>query len=139
VAVAASFVYTIETQECLLDLLFVGSEVHHSTAGRGQLHAENMLETLAGVGASAPEGFGRLARAVLAQCGQLTSCVLVLAAWDDARRGLAERLAASGVEVRAILVCAREDAPREVPAWLLVVHPGAIEAGLARLERMVLR
>jgi uncharacterized protein (DUF58 family) len=139
VAVAASFVYTIETQECLLDLLFVGSEVHHSTAGRGQLHAENMLESLAGVGPSEPEGFGRLARAVLAQCGQLTSCVLVLAAWDDARRGLAERLAASGIEVRAILVCAREDAPREVPAWLLVVHPGAIEAGLARLERMVLR
>jgi uncharacterized protein (DUF58 family) len=139
VAVAASFVYTIETQECLLDLLFVGSEVHQSTAGRGQLHAENMLETLAGVGPSEPEGFGRLARAVLAQCGQLTSCVLVLAAWDDARRGLAERLAASGIEVRAILVCAREDAPREVPAWLLAVHPGAIEAGLARLERMVLR
>ena len=139
VAVAASFVYTIETQECLLDLLFVGSDVHHSTAGRGQLHAEQMLETLAGVGASEPEGFGRLARAALAHCAQLTSCILVLVAWDEARRGLAERLAASGVEVRAILVCAREDAPREAPAWLLVVHPGEIEAGLARLERMVLR
>jgi uncharacterized protein (DUF58 family) len=139
VAVAASFVYTIETQECLLDLLFVGSDVHHSTAGRGQLHAEQMLETLAGVGASKPEGFGRLARAALAHCAQLTSCILVLVAWDEARRGLAERLAASGVEVRAILVCAREDAPREAPAWLLVVHPGEIEAGLARLERMVLR
>jgi len=63
----------------------------------------------------------------------------VLVAWDEARRGFAARLAASGVEVRAILVCAREDAPRETPAWLLVVHPGEIEAGLARLERMVLR
>ncbi len=139
VAVAASFVYTIDTQECLLDLLFVGSEVHHSTAGRGQLHAEQMLETLAGVGASEPGGFERLARAVLAQCAQLTSCVLVLVAWDEARRGLAERLAANGVEVRAILVCMPEDAPRETPAWLLVVHPGAVEAGLARLERLVLR
>ena len=139
VAVAASFVYTIDTQECLLDLLFVGSEVHHSTAGRGQLHAEQMLETLAGVAASEPEDFERLARAVLAHCAQLTSCVLVLVVWDEARRGFAERLAASGVEVRAILVCAREDAPRAAPAWLLVLHPGEIEAGLARLERMVLR
>jgi len=139
VAVAASFVYTIDTQECLLDLLFVGSDVHHSTAGRGQLHAEQMLETLAGVGASEPAGFARLAHAALAHCAQLTSCILVLVAWDEARRALAERLAASGVEVRAILVCARDDAPREPPAWLLAVHPGEIEAGLARLERMVLR
>jgi uncharacterized protein (DUF58 family) len=139
VAVAASFVYTIDTQECLLDLLFVGTEVHHSTAGRGQLHAEQMLETLAGVGASDAGDFERLARAVLAQCAQLTSCVLVLVAWDEARRGLANRLAASGVEVRAILVCAPEDAPREAPPWLLVAHPGAIEAGLAHLERKVLR
>ncbi len=139
VAVAASFVYTIDTQECLLDLLFVGSEVHHSTVGRGQLHAEQMLESLAGVTASATTDFVRLERAVLAQCAQLTSCVLVLVAWDAARRGLAQRLAANGVEVRAILVCAREDTPREAPPWLLVVHPGAIEAGLARLERMVLR
>jgi hypothetical protein len=98
-----------------------------------------MLETLAGVAASEPEGFERLARAALAHCAQLTSCVLVLVAWNEARRGFAARLAASGVEVRAILVCARDDAPREAPAWLLVVHPGEIEAGLARLERMVLR
>ena len=76
---------------------------------------------------------------MLAQCAQLTTCILVLVDWDEARRGLAERLAASGVEVRAILVCARDDAPRDPPAWLLVVHPGSVEAGLARLERMVLR
>jgi uncharacterized protein (DUF58 family) len=139
VAVAASFVYTIDTQECLLDLLFVGGSVHHSTAGRGQLHAEHMLETLAGVGPSAPADFEKLANAVLAQRAQLASCILVLVDWDEARRALAERLAASGIEVRAILVCDRRDAPTNPPAWLVVVHPGAIEAGLARLEGQVLR
>jgi hypothetical protein len=137
--VAASFVYTIETQECLLDLLFVGGSVQHSTAGRGQLHAEHMLETLAGVAPSAPADFDKLAHAVLAQRAQLTSCILVLVAWDEARRALAERLAASGIEVRAILVCEPRDAPQGAPAWLLVAHPGAIEAGLARLETRVLR
>jgi uncharacterized protein (DUF58 family) len=139
VAVAASFVYTIDTQECLLDLLFVGGSVHHSTAGRGQLHAEHMLETLAGVGPSALQDFEKLAHAVLAQRAQLASCILVLVAWDEARRALAERLAASGIEVRAILVCDPREAPRGAPAWLVVVHPGAIEAGLARLEARVLR
>jgi hypothetical protein len=41
--------------------------------------------------------------------------------------------------VRAILVCEARDAPANAPAWLVVVHPGAIEAGLAKLEARVLR
>jgi uncharacterized protein (DUF58 family) len=139
VAVAASFVYTIDTQECLLDLLFVGGAVRHYVAGRGQLHAEHMLEVLAGVGPSAPQGFEALARAVLEARAQLASCILVLVSWDEARRRLAESLAASGIEVRAILVCGREAMPRAAPPWLTAVHPGAIEAGLAGLERRVLR
>jgi uncharacterized protein (DUF58 family) len=139
VAVAASFVYTIDTQECLLDLLFVGGEVRHYSAGRGQLHAEHMLEVLAAVGPSAPAEFDALARSVLHKRAELASCILVLVAWDAARRNLAETLAASGIEVRAILVCAPERAPRDAPAWLVVVHPGAIEPGLAHLERKVLR
>jgi uncharacterized protein (DUF58 family) len=139
VAVAASFAHTIDTQECLLELLFVGGSVRHYTAGRGQLHAEHLLEVLAGAGPSAPGEFDTLARAVLAEQAQLASCILVLQGWDEARRGLAERLAAGGIEVRAILVCAPDAAPRDAPQWLLAVHPGAIEAGLAGLERRVLR
>jgi len=139
VAVAASFVHTIDTQECLLDLLFVGGELRHYVAGRGQLHAEHMLEALAGVGPGRPEDFDALARAVLEARGQLASCILVLVSWDGARRRLAQTLAASGIEVRAILVCEREALPAEAPPWLTAVHPGAVEAGLAGLERRVLR
>ena len=47
VAVAASFVYAIDTRECLLDLLFVGGEVRTYTGGRGQMKLEHMLEVLA--------------------------------------------------------------------------------------------
>ena len=47
-AVAASFVYTIDTRECLLDLLFVGERVHSYTAGRGQMSSAHLLEVLAG-------------------------------------------------------------------------------------------
>ncbi|MEX0637962.1 MAG: DUF58 domain-containing protein [Burkholderiales bacterium] len=139
VAVAASFVTTIDTQECLLDLLFVGGELRHYVAGRGQLHAERMLEVLAGVGPSAPQEFDALARAVLEARAKLASCILVLVSWDEARRRLAEALAASGIEVRAILACAREAVPRDAPPWLTAAHPGAVEAALAGLERRVLR
>jgi uncharacterized protein (DUF58 family) len=139
VAVAASFVHTIDTQECLLDLLFVGGEVRQYSAGRGQLHAEHMLEVLAGVGPSAPGEFEALARHVLQSRAALASCILVLVTWDDARRTLAETLAATGIEVRAILVCASGREPRDPPAWLAVARPGAVEPALADLERRVLR
>ncbi|MGE0875479.1 MAG: DUF58 domain-containing protein [Burkholderiales bacterium] len=132
VALAASFVYTIDTLECLLDLLFVGGEVRSYTAGRGQLHASHMLEILAGIAPSRADEFDALARAVLAQRGALSSVILVLVQWDDARRKLLEALSGSGMEVRALLVC--DHKPAELPPRVLALHPGRIEAGLARLS-----
>jgi uncharacterized protein (DUF58 family) len=133
VAVAASFVYAIDTQECLLDLLFVGRAVHSYTTGRGQLRAEHLLEVLAGLAPSRPEAFEALANRVRAHQPRLTSCIIVLLDWDAPRRAFVEALRASGLEVRAVLVCARAAAPVEPPAGVLVLHPGEVAAGLARL------
>ena len=63
--------------------------MRHYTAGRGRLNVEHMLEVLAGVGTSAPGEIEALARAVLEARAQLTSCILVLVAWDGPRRRLA--------------------------------------------------
>jgi uncharacterized protein (DUF58 family) len=130
VSVAASFVYAIDTRECLLDLLFVGGEVRSYTAGRGQMNLEHMLEVLAGVTPSRPQEFDALARAVLAQRPALSSCIVVLLAWDEARRGFVEALARSGLEVRALVVAAQAVSASNV----LALRPGEIEAGLARLQ-----
>jgi uncharacterized protein (DUF58 family) len=133
VAVAASFVYTIDTQECLLDLLFVGGAVKTYTTGRGQSHAEHMLEVLAGVQPSAPEEFATLASAVLARRTTLSSVIAVLLAWDGPRREFVREARASGLEVRALLVCGPEETPPAEPG-LLILRPGAIESGLAQLQ-----
>ena len=130
VAVAASFVYTIDTRECLLDLLFAGAQAHAYTAGRGQMSAEHLLEVLAAV-SPAPGRFEEIAAAVRGRMGETSSFILVLVAWDEARRRLAESLRAAGVEVRALLVS--REPPAGAPAWLRVLEPGRIEAGLARL------
>ena len=133
VAVAASFVYTIDTQECLLDLLFVGGEVKTYTTGRGQSHSEQMLEVLAGVTPSRPEEFAALAAAVLARRATVSSVIAVLLAWDQPQREFVARARASGLEVRALLVCPSGDPPPAEPG-LLVLQPGAIEHGLAQLQ-----
>jgi uncharacterized protein (DUF58 family) len=134
VAVAASFVYAIDTRECLLDLLFVGGELRTYTAGRGQLHMEHMLEVLAGVRPSAPIEFEQLARAVLGQRRALSSCIAVLLGWDRARQAFVQTLAASGLELRVLVVAERQVLAAEPPAGVLVLHPGEVEAGLARLR-----
>ena len=133
VAVAASFVYTIDTQECLLDLLFVGGAVKTYTTGRGQSHSEQMLEVLAAVTPSAPQDFGSLAAAVLDRRSTLSSVIAVLLSWDEPRREFVARSRASGLEVRALLVCPPGEMPPEEPG-LLVLQPGQIESGLARLQ-----
>jgi uncharacterized protein (DUF58 family) len=134
VAVAASFVYAIDTRECLLDLLFVGGELRTYTAGRGQLHMEHMLEVLAGVRPSAPIEFEQLARAVLGQRRALSSCIAVLLGWDRGRQAFVQTLAASGLELRVLVVAERQVLAAEPPAGVLVLHPGEVEAGLARLR-----
>jgi uncharacterized protein (DUF58 family) len=130
VALAASFVYTIDTQDCLLDLLFVGGEVREYTAGRGQMRAEQMLEALAGLGPSAPGDFGALARAVLARRATLSSVIAIFVGWDDERARFIAALRAEGFSVRALLVRAEGDAPQGV----FQLRPGKIEQGLAVLR-----
>lgn len=134
VSIAASFVYAIDTRESLLDLLFVGGEVRTYTAGRGQLQVDHMLEVLAGVAPSEPPEFDVLARAVLAQRQSLSSCIVVLVEWDERRSALVQALARSGVDSRVLLVCQRQQTPPMLPAGVLVLHPGEIEAGLSRLR-----
>lgn len=141
VALAASFVYTIDTHECLLDLLFVGGtaeagrpKVGAYTAGRGQLQAQHMLEVLAAVGPSEVGAFSELSRAVAARRDSLSSVILILLSWDEERRKLAAALRAAGAQVRALLVCAERDAPRERPPGVLLLAPGRIEQGLAALR-----
>lgn len=143
VALAASFVYTTDTHECLLDLLFVAPDdgsgaspvgVRDYTAGRGQMQSEHMLEVLAAVAPSGADGFAGLARAVIARRGSLSSVILILLAWDADRRGLFAALKAAGAEVRAMLVCPKNDIPESLPGGILKLHPGEIERGLAGLR-----
>jgi uncharacterized protein (DUF58 family) len=131
VSIAASFIYTIDTQECLLDLVFVAGEPECHTAGRGEASNVHLLEILAGLEPSPPGQFAQLAREVMAMRATLSSAVLVLLAWDDERKKLVSALTASGLGVRVLLVS--DSAPTDSEG-LLVLHPGRIEAGLARLS-----
>ena len=131
VAIAASFAYTIDTQDCLLDLMFVGAETYTYTAGRGQLQMGSLLEVLAGIQPCAGKPFRVLHDAALAKRSALSGCICILVRWDAARRAFIDALHASGVSTR-VLVVSEQPIP-DRPAWLTVLEPGKIQQGLAAL------
>ncbi len=131
VSIAASFAYTVNTQECLLDLMFIGAESYCHTAGRGQLSTAHLLEILAGVQPCHNQPFRVLHDAVMGQRAALTGCICILLAWDEPRAEFARRLRALGVPLLALVVTA-ESISERLP-WLHVLEPGRIQEGLARL------
>ena len=131
VSVAASFAYTIDTQECLLDLLFVGDAPCTFTAGRGQLQPAALLEALAGAQLRTNSRFESLREALMARRATLTSSILVLIGWDEQRRRLVKELRV--LDLPLLVMAVLNEPPADAPAWLHVLVPGRIKEGLARL------
>jgi uncharacterized protein (DUF58 family) len=137
VSVAASFACTMDTQESLLDLLFVGPEAFSFTIGRGVAHADQMLELLASVKLCPDQSFSALQQIVIEHAGSVSGCICIFLAWDDARRELVRRLTALGVPVLVLVIHEAGAAPMkraaDDPESLHVLEVGKIEEGLARL------
>lgn len=137
VSVAASFACTVQTQESLLDLMFVGDKAYCETAGRGQGLIEHLLEVLAGVQVCRDKPFSVLHRLVVSRRFSLSGCVCILLAWDEARKEFISHLNTLGVPTMVIVLTdnASFNLPEsdERPAWLHALELGKIEEGLARL------
>jgi len=137
VSVAASFACTIPDQESLLDLMFVGPEAYCFTSGRGVAPPERMLEILAAVSPCAEHPFSALEGLLLRHVGQVTSCVCVFLAWDEARQSLIHRLRFLGVPVQVYVVMASAGRPLEPgpmadsPQCLRAVLAGKVQEAFA--------
>jgi uncharacterized protein (DUF58 family) len=140
-SIAASFACTIQTQESLLDLLFVGTESFCFTAGRGVAHGEQLLEVLASVRPSSQPAVHALERLVLNHIGSVSGCIFVLLNWDKERRELVRKVRSLGVPMLVLVVVEpgeeqpslREPDP-DRPDRFFVLECGKIEEGLARLK-----
>jgi uncharacterized protein (DUF58 family) len=108
VSVAASLAYTIQNQDSLLDLMFVGPQAYCFTSGRGVGHMDQVLEVLASVQVCQKKEFGALEGLVLNHAADLSGCLCVFLRWDEPRQRLVSAMLSRGVPLRVFVVTADE-------------------------------
>ena len=113
VSVAASLACTVQAQESLLDLMFVGPQAYCFTMGRGVGHLEQLLEILASVQPCRDREFQSLLQLVLQHAGDLSGCLCVFVQWDEARREFVRRLRELGVPLMVFVVTEAGTQPPE--------------------------
>ncbi len=140
VSIAASLVCALQTQESLLDLLFVGDRSYRFSSGRGTSSYDHLLEILAAVQTCRDKTFDAIAAPVFAHMHLFSGCICVLLAWDEPRRALIRGLKDRGVPLLVIVVAEDDPSPPMDPGPLkgfendfMVVKIGRIEEGLAGL------
>jgi uncharacterized protein (DUF58 family) len=138
VSVAASMVVAPRSSESLLDLVFVEGRAYTFTQGRGLGTGTDLVRVLAAVSPSPADRFEALAEAVLLGAARISGAIVVLLAWDDARRNLVASLRGRGIPGRVWMVATADSAPPEPgpmaadPRNFRVVNPGNLAAELAR-------
>jgi len=139
VSVAASFACTIQTQESLLDLMFVGPQAFCFTAGRGVAHTEQILEVLAAVDLCSDKPFSKLEALVLQHITGVSGCLCIFLAWDEARRNLVQTLRAFGLPLWVLVLVKPNDRRLDLgpmasdPLNFHTLELGGIAEGLQRL------
>jgi uncharacterized protein (DUF58 family) len=120
VSVAASLAYTVQTQDSLLDLMFIGPEAYCFTSGRGLSDIDKVLELLASVRLCQEKQFEALEGLVFSHAQELSGCLCVFLRWDEPRRRLVRRLLERGVPLRVFVLTAGEE---EMEPGPMVAHP----------------
>ena len=136
VSIAASFCCDLQTQESLLDLMFVGIQAYCFTSGRGLGNLEQMLELLASVTACQDKSFEYLTKTVMTRVSMLSGCICILIDWDEARKKLVSYLQELGIPTLVLVVIdeKRKDEHDQL-SWehLHYLELGKIQEGLMKL------
>jgi hypothetical protein len=141
VAIASSLACEIQTQESLLDLMFVGLEAHCFTVGRGLGQTERILELLASVVPCQDRPFESMLPVIQNRLALLSGCICILLAWDHARQALVEQLQRFGIPTLVLVIVDEQSGPTALPLMgfqnsqssLHVLKLGQIQQGLGQL------
>jgi Protein of unknown function DUF58 len=140
VAVAASLACEVQTQESLLDMMFVGLEAHCFTVGRGLGQTERMLELLASVVPCQHKPFDSIIPVIQTRFSRLSGCICILLTWDNARKALVQQLQSMGIPTMVLVITDRSashhpafDCLKNAQSSIHILQLGQIQQGLLKL------
>ena len=123
----------------MVDILAAGPDLYEVSTGRSLGYLDNVLDVLACLEPSPAAPFESIGPALFERLERLTTVVVVMLEWDDAREVFVRQLRALGVAVRVFLV--HEGTTRRpwtgIPpdlADVALLTPGDVQARLAREE-----
>lgn len=108
IAIASSLACEVQTQESLLDLMFVGHEAYCFTFGRGLSHTDKMLEILASVVACQDKTFDSIIPVVMERISLLSGCICIFLTWDESRQKLVNYLKGMGIHTLVFIILENE-------------------------------
>jgi len=108
IAIASSLACEVQTQESLLDLMFVGHEAYCFTFGRGLSHTDKMLEILASVIACQDKTFDSIIPVVMERISLLSGCICIFLTWDESRQKLVNYLKGMGIHTLVLILLEKE-------------------------------
>lgn len=104
VSITTSFVRSVETKECLLDLIFLNQGAQVQTVGAGVAKSEEMLDLLATVDVDLEPDWQSLSKKVLSHADALSACIIIFTELDDERKKLIRQWRATGLNLLTIVI-----------------------------------
>lgn len=104
VSVASSFVASLDTQECLLDLMFIGEKSYRITAGQGVAHRSKLMEVLATVQARKETDYDKLQSLVSRESEHLTALLFIFPNWTKEKQTFFSELQSQGIHATAFVI-----------------------------------
>jgi uncharacterized protein (DUF58 family) len=138
ISLGAAVAEVLSRQEYVVDLFAAGPDLYHFEAGRSLAYLDNILDVLACVEGTRRNPFETLAPAIAEELDKISTAVVVLLDWDDARVRFVRSLEEAGVAVKVIVV--HESRPSSDPRGFVtrggpvtLLAPAQIDAGVDRL------
>ena len=128
-SLAASVADFLAGSDYVVDLFAAGTEVYRFQGGRSLAYLENILDILACLQPSVEGRFSELVASLADELAQISSAVLILLCWDEARRSFIEEARAAGITVKTVLVTDSGVPPADLPASVIPLAAGDIRAG----------
>ncbi|MFC5051900.1 DUF58 domain-containing protein [Rubritalea spongiae] len=136
VSVAATLTSEMDTDQSLIDVMFIQQGAKVQTVGKNVERVEAMLELLASVEIDPVADWAALKNAVLKHADDLTTCFLVFGDWDDERENFLQSLSSFGISL-VVLVVQDEENPVKLNSdytEITLLNVGEIEQGLASIH-----